>query len=52
MDWTSVGALSTAITALIILVTGVFAILQLFEMKRASQVSALLALPSFSKKSG
>lgn len=47
MDWTEVGALATAITALIILVTGIFAILQLFEMKRTSQVSAFISVVQF-----
>jgi len=47
MDWNMITAISTASMALIILVTAIFAVLQLWEIKRSRKVTAFVSLSQF-----
>jgi hypothetical protein len=47
MDWTAFGAISTAVSAVIMLVAGILGVWQLIEMKRASQISAFVSIDEF-----
>jgi len=47
MDWTAIGAIATAVSALIILPVSVFAARQLREMKRSGQLNAFVSVVEF-----
>jgi len=47
MDWSMIGAISTACMALVILITAIFAVLQLREITKSRKVAAFMTLSQF-----
>ena len=47
MDWIMIGAISTAFTALVILITAILAVLQLSEISRSRKVTAFMNISQF-----
>ena len=47
MDWNMISAISTAFMALVILITAIFAVLQLREISRSRKVTAFMNLSQF-----
>ena len=47
MDWNTISAISTAFMALVILITAIFAVLQLREISRSRKVTAFMNLSQF-----